>query len=446
MVVLAIANSSLNFAITPILITYYKNNNNKALKELANSYLNVLILLFTLLAAIQIIFADSILAVLLPGFSAEKLAITRDFFRLQAIASIFTISSTIFIALNYMQKKYYRTVIFPIVSKIIQIICVLFLNKYFGIYSLIYALVGERIINLLLLCIPYIRYYRFKIVYSKEFKKSITKVLPLILSSSFSKSNIIVDRFFASMLSSGSIALLDYGQKIIKIITSFINKGISIVSLRKFSINENNGNAFNSMFNRVYSVMIFIIIPVTFAIVFFLEDALDIIVHSNKISSGDIRQISLISIAFLGSFIGGSLTGTISNAFYSKGLTKIISKVNIVIQTLSIILKIGLFYIIGFLGLPVGFSIMSIVNSITLLYLYNKKIYKIKIKFIFMYFIRIVMISVVAMILPYFLNSFFKGITITLISGIIFFIIYFGISLVFEKDVSKSIFMKINVL
>ena len=447
LIILAIASSSVNSAITPILIKHYKNKDYKTLRELANSFFNILFITFLFLAFIQYTFAEQILKVILPGFGGEKLLKTIYFFRIQAFLSIITISTALFVALYYTLKKFYRTVLIPVIGQIMQIIFVYLFHKQYGIYSLVYGLVLSQIISFVLLSMPFIKYYRLKIVFNKYLKESVQKIYPLIISSGFSKSNIVVDRFFASSLSSGSITLLQYGQRIIQMISVFINKGISIVSLRKFSLKQDDDKSFQQQFFTLYKVMLFVIIPVVFLIIFFLRDALQIIVLSNKISSNDVNNIYLVILAFIGFLIGGTLNAPITNAFYAKGFTKIISKASVSIQIFGIILKITLFFIIGFWGLPIAFSINSLLTVFVLLILYNRNIYKIDALKMGLYFLRILVVSAIAIIIPLFINILLNQTIISAcLNSAIFIILYFVVSMFLEKDISHLLFSKINYL
>ena len=94
-----------------------------------------------------------------------------------------------------------------------------------GIFSLVYALAFHQFIAL---SNSFIKYYQLSIKINTELKDAFMKMYPLLLSSTFSKSDILVDRYFASALVAGSISLLHYGQLFINTLTSIVNKGISL--------------------------------------------------------------------------------------------------------------------------------------------------------------------------------------------------------------------------
>ena len=444
-IIYAIATSSINNAITPILIKHYKRKNYRIFRELSNSIFNLLFVTFLVLAILQFVFAEQIIHLILPGFSDKKLETTILFFQVQAFISIPVILTSLLIALNYTFEQYYRTIIIPIIGQVLQITFVYFFYKELGLVVLIFGLIILQISTFLLLGIPFLKFYKPEIKLNTELRKSVKIIYPLLLSSSFSKSNLIVDRFFASTLTAGSITILLYVGKIIQMFSSVINKGIGIVTLRKFSFIVDS-DEFNNEFVRVYKVLIFIIIPTSLGIIFFLEDTLSLVLISNNIEPEDTKKIYYVVLALIGFFIGGSLNGPITNAFYAKGLTTIIARLNVILQLFGIALKIGLFLIMGFWGLPIAFSINSLVGLIILLTYYNKYISKFSGKIFFKYFLSVLLIATFSTLLSILILENFLGRTLLrlIIASFFFVVSYFSLSYYFEKEISRIVLTKLS--
>lgn len=443
-IIVAISSGAINSAITPIFIRLYKNDNKSEFAELASSMFNIIFILFMIFGFVQYIFAEQILKVILPGFSDSELVQVVFFLRIQAFLSVFTILTALLLALHYTYKNFYRTIIYPTVGQLAQILFVWLFHEDIGVYALVCGLVINQLLSFVLLSLPFLKIYKLKIIYNEELKNANRIILPLIISSGFSKSNILVDRFFASTLSSGSITFLQYGEKIIQVISGFINKGISLVSLRKFVIEQDKEEEFQRLFYLIHKTIIFIVVPVSFFIIFFLHDALNAILASSKLSIEDVEKIYWVTIAFLGIFIGGSLNSTVTNAFYAKGLTKIVSNLAIVFQTLGIGFKILLFYEIGFWGLPIAMSINSILAVVCHFVLYNKYIYKYSLSLLVKYLFMIVIITSTAMVIAKLLNEI---VYINVLLESIFFVFGFiFLARIFENEISKLILIRLKFI
>lgn len=444
-IIVGISTSAINFAFTPIFVDYFKNKKIQGLKEIASSLFNIIFLVFLLFAIIQSIFAENIVPIILPGFEAKEILITTSFFQVFAFVSIITILNALLRSLHYTFEKFYSTINYNIIGVLIQFGIVYFLYKQLGIYALIYAIIAKNIAEFVLLSISFIRYYRFKIFLTNNLRSAVNNIVPLIISSSFSKSNILVDRFFASTAASGSITLLQYGERIIRMLTQFINKGISLVSLRKFSIYNDEAENFEKLFYYINKIIIFISIPLLFAIAFFFDDTLNIIVFSDKLSQDDVTKLFLVIISLLGIFLGGNINSTLTNAFYAKKLTSLVSKTNVITQIFGIMLKISMFYLLGFWGLPIAFSITSLTVVFVLYYLYNKHISKLNFSLILKYGGKIILISLVAVSIPKLIGVAFidSWIWKIILEWILFAILFSFFALKFEDDISSTIYKRL---
>ncbi len=438
---------SLNYAIAPIFISLYKNEETENLRTLANSIFNLLLLIFLGLAAIQVIYSNQILGVILPGFEGENLNVLIYFFRVQSVLSIFTVLTSVFLALNYAIGKLYKTIYIPIIAQTLQLLFVIAFYERFKIDALLFGLMINQIAVFVLYAINFIPHYRFSISFNSEFRDSIRKILPLMFSASFSKSNLVVDRYFSSQLSAGSLTLIQYGQKIITVCSSILNRGISIVTLRSFSIEKDNPREFLQKFMLSYRAMIFMVVPITFLILMYTYDVLSLILISDKIDTSQIGGLRNVILCLVGVFIGGNLTSIIVNAFYAKGLTAIVSKVTVIVQSIGIVLKIILFFKVGFYGLPIAFSIASLFNAFVFLVLLKKHVCNYPSIEFLGYFGKVIMISIGSLAIPFLIDQLelIPDMIIKLVVSIpLFLILYSFISFHVEKEISRYIWEKVT--
>ena len=89
----------------------------------------------------QFIFADIIVKSLLPGFSLTNLELTTKLFRYQAFLSIITILSSILASLHYTFGNLYRTIIYPTIGTVFQIVFVWLMSYEYGLFALYWGIV-----------------------------------------------------------------------------------------------------------------------------------------------------------------------------------------------------------------------------------------------------------------------------------------------------------------
>lgn len=424
LIIVGVATSALNYAMTPIFVKYYKKRKLKTFKNLTNSLLNIVFITFFMLAIVQYLFSMEITSFIFPGYINESNTLISQLFSIQAFVSVLSISIGILNAINYTFNNLYRTIVIPIIASVFQILFVYATYESYGIFSLVYALALNQFIIFITLSSSFIKYYHFSIKINDELKDSLRKMYPLMISSTFSKSDILVDRYFASALVEGSISILYYGQLFINTLTTLVNKGISLVSLRKFSLIENDKDKFNKYFLDLYQIMLVIIMFFVLEVVISSDYIFNILLLGDKFSKEKLDTLYLVIISFIGIFIGGILSSVLVNAFYAKGLTKIVSKMSIILHTLGIVAKIIAFKIYGFYALPIVMSIKSIIGSGLLIFLYNRHIYNIKYSKFFLFFVRVLFITILLMISALYLKYMdINIIVIVVISSLLYILI-----------------------
>ncbi len=376
-VLVTVATSILNFSLTPFFTGYVKKKRFKTFAANASTMVNLFFLLFLFLALLQAVFADPITRLLFPGFEGEDRTVLNHLFIFQAFISILTVLTGILTAFNYALNKLYKSVLSPVAAIIVQGAAVYFLHKHFGVYALPIALLINNAANLFVLSYGMFKYYSPKIALNTEIKYIFSRMFPLLFSSSFSKTDIVVDRYFTSQLTSGSLALLHYGQLFANVVSTFISKGISIVSLRKMSEMTENKERMHKYFMRLYKIVFLLSAAACIIIVFSGKWFLSLIVISGKISTEQIDSLYKVIVALLGVAVGGSLSSVLVNAFYANGLTGIVSVMGTSLHIIGIVTKVVFFNIYGFYSLPIVFSGKSILNTVILLVMYHFYINKI---------------------------------------------------------------------
>ena len=199
-------------------------------------------------------------------------------------------------------------------------------------------------------------------------------MFPLLLSSAFSKSDLLINRYFASTLAAGAISSLHFGVLAISVLSTFVNKGISIVSLRYFSVAELSDS--HAYFYRLCETMLVVSLFIVINVVLFSPIIFELILSGDTFTKQNLESLYLVVLSLLGYLVGGILSSVIVNPFYSGGLTSVVSKVSVSLQVVSIACMVIFFKLYGFYALPIVMSIKSLTNSLVLLVLYNRFVHK----------------------------------------------------------------------
>lgn len=395
LIVIGIATGAINYALTPVFVNLYHSKKISKIRDLANSTINCLLLMFLILAGAQVLFAADIANLLFPGVFKRNEQLLIELMRIQSVISIISITIGVLTSLNYMLNNLYKTIIGSIIAGLLQIIFVYFLKDALGIWALVYGLILNQTFILVFLGIKFFQHYKLQIIWNAEFKDILIKMSSLIVSSTFSKSNILVNRYFGSLLIAGSITILHYGLLFISTFSTVVSKGVSIISLRKFSHLQDDGYDFNQYFVKTYSIMLTIVIFITINIVCFSKTVIYYILVNKHFSTESLNQLHNVTLSFLGVFIGGVLSAILVNTYYAKGRTVFVSKMSVIVQIIGIGLKIITFKVYGFFALPIVTSGQYLITSIILLALYKKYIYEISYLPILKVFLKFISASII---------------------------------------------------
>ena len=432
----AIASSSFNYALTPILIKLKSKNRLIRLRRLANSYINLFIIIFSIFALIQIMYSEAIAAVLFPGFIGGENKQLANMLSIQSVIAIFSILVGVLNAINYTHNKLYRTAFLPFFAIVLQFICVYMTYEFYGIYSLVLATAINQIFLFLTLSFGYYKFYLFKIKFDKIFMNSIQKVFPLLFSAAFSKSDLLVNRYFASTLAAGAISSLHFGVLAISVLSTFVNKGISIVSLRYFSV-TNTKNSYDYFYN-LCKVMLIISSFIVINVILFSPIIFDLILSGETFTVEKLESLYFVILSLLGYLIGGILSSVIVNPFYTGGITAVVSKVSISLQILAIFSMIIFFQLYGFYALPIVMSLKSIINSLLLLFLYNRLIHK----FAFLNFTVFVLRLITTGVLLVIFSSWWMGVINPFLLMVLLAVVYI---ICFADFIPKKYYKKVEM-
>ncbi|PIS40711.1 MAG: murein biosynthesis integral membrane protein MurJ, partial [Candidatus Kerfeldbacteria bacterium CG08_land_8_20_14_0_20_43_14] len=137
---------ALSSSFIPVFVSYLKRaEKDPNLKDeawcVANSILNLLLIVLIALGVIFFIFANSLVSLIAPGFSGEKLQTTIHLSRIMLVAIIFFGASNIVSAILNSFKRFFAFALAPVLYNIGIIAGIIFFVPKWGIIGLAYGVV-----------------------------------------------------------------------------------------------------------------------------------------------------------------------------------------------------------------------------------------------------------------------------------------------------------------
>lgn len=357
--------NSLKHLFIPNYIAEIKNEGNKSSFQALVFLITIGVALFSI--AIAYLSTDVFVELLYPNHTESYYQLIKDQLFIILPCLFFWGISTVITGLLEVQNRFLISTVSELFPLITMIIFLIFLKDHFGSMVLAYGTLTGSVIGFLFLLYFSIKHKDLAISKPKmnDNSRLMMKQLPPKISSGFlSAMNNYVDQIFAGQLIVGSVAALNYGNKVPAFGVTIVIMALGSVLLPHFSrlVNEDLKSAYHYLFKILKIVLGAGIVTIIIGI--FLSDWIvelwletDNFTHENTLKVSAVQQILLINVPFYlcTLIIVKFLTSINKNSFMAW-----ISLVNLII---NIILNIILIKYYDVYGLALSTTLVLIISS-----------------------------------------------------------------------------------
>ncbi len=377
----------------PVFSEYLARDEKEAWK-LANTVLSVFLLIFIGFCLVAIVFAPELIAVVAPGFNAEKRQAAVELTRIMFLSPILLGISNIIGNILQVKKMFFSFALAPVMYNIGIIIGALFFIKPFGVAGLAYGVVLGALLHLLIQLPPLLKtgfVFRFLFDFTHAgLRKIVVLSLPRTVGLAAYQLNFIIITAIASTLSSGSISVFNFANDLqfvpIGIIAlSFVSAVFPMLSM---AYANKDINTFLRELYLTINQILYLVIPISLFLILERAQIVRVILGYGQFSWEDTRLTAAALGAFAVSIFAQSLIPLFTRAFYAIHNTKTPVFINVVSVFINIffsfyflhlmrangafahavaaILKVSDIADISILALPLAFSVSSVINFLWL--------------------------------------------------------------------------------
>jgi len=399
----------LDIGIWKVFLPIYKTKLVQETENRASQVANIAITLFFALSICLImgllVLARPLVAAFAPGFSIEKRAVTIEYLRLCTPYLLFAAVSSVIGAMLQSHERFLGSQIREIGTHVARLICVIICYRSFGIYAAILAMIVGSVVRLIIQ-LPFINWkWKFRPSFDFKDKDIVTMIrgLPSVaLTATISHLNGMIDKMVASGASSGSVACLNYGHKLMNVFSGMISTAIATAVYPSIiqHIAKKEDDKLRTLLSNVLCALMFFIIPIS---IFCFLFSTELVTVAFQRGAFDASATSLTAGVFVGYSLGMlflGVTTVVTNVFYGYGDTKITMYISIVEIALNIVFDLLFVKFWGVVGLAFATSISAII-CLAIRMIYMKKYIRIGYKSTAIEGIKIIVLSVVACIVPY---------------------------------------------
>ncbi|VBB05349.1 peptidoglycan biosynthesis protein murj [Lucifera butyrica] len=345
-------------------------------------------------------FAKLLIETIAPGFDLEKVALTTKLFKIMLPAVMLTFSTELLGSFQQATNKFAIAFSGASIYNIFSIVFIWLFSYRFEIYAAAFAFLAASVVQFMAQLYGSIRCelwtkleFRFDLPRLIEIGKLF---LPVFIGVGLSQMSFLVDRMFASQLSSGNIAALSYTYRIYWLVVSLLVVPVTTASYPTLAAyyNQEKFRSLKYTFQQLWQIIVFIMLP------FFLYLAL----HSEMIirlifqhgAFGD-YAVSLTSSLMTFVLIGLSFQSVMLlflDIFYIMQKPKIPMYCTAIVVSLKLVLNFLLVRVLGAKGLALSTSLSQIVGCLMLLLILRLKLNLIDGKYFIRNYFSIFIISV----------------------------------------------------
>jgi putative peptidoglycan lipid II flippase len=335
--------------------------------RIASIATNLLFVLLALLAVIGVVFAAKIIPLLNPGLAPATAALSASLFPYFILSAVFSGTAVILSSMHYAQKRFIRPLLAQLLSSSVILVFVLLFHGRFGIQSIAMGTLAGAILQLLFLHSVLLGKRRWSPSLdfrSKEIAVLLALMLPLLLSSVFSKTTLVVERFITSRLPGGSVALIGYAGRINAALILFLAQGAAIAIFQRQSEHSANLDlpGLNENLSRSLRAMILLATPFVLLLVLAGNDLVRLVFQRGSFTPQATQAVGAILLAYLGFLVVSTVGVPVVTALYSLQLTTIVSAVGVGGFVLYSFLALVFSRRLGCQGIALAASVQSLVS------------------------------------------------------------------------------------
>ncbi|HLB51094.1 MAG TPA: murein biosynthesis integral membrane protein MurJ [Patescibacteria group bacterium] len=374
---------ALGAAFVPVFMQLMEKQKMKEAWELASGILTLLIVIVMGVSVLFMIFAPSLMHIIVPGFTREKLELTTLLTRIMFLSPLFLGISAVFGGILISFKRFLIYSLAPLMYNVGIIIGALFFVDFFGPVGLAWGVVFGAFLHMLA-HYPAARHTGFsytpllrRAIGNPHVRRVMKLMVPRILGSSSSQLGFLVIAFFTSTLASGSLTVFMFANNIQSVVLGLIGVPFALAAFPMLSElrAKESETEFVALVSKTLRRILFYVIPASVFFIIFRAQIVRVVLGSGSFDWEDtILTFQVLGFLAVSLFAQSSIP-LLARTFYAMQDTKTPFYIALGSQIVNVIAVMALITRFDVIGVAIAFSFSSIVNMGFLLFFLKKKLH-----------------------------------------------------------------------
>lgn len=371
-------------AFIPVFTDHIDNKGKAEAYAMANSVINIGLLIFSVVLIPFLFFTDSLSSFLAPGFNSDQIRLMASFTRVMLIAQVFPlIIGNFFTGMLQSFRSFLVPAIAPVVYNLGIILSVLFLSSSIGLYAPVVGVVFGAFLFLVIQIPPIFSYgYRYSFRYSLKDKgtREVAKLMvPRTVGLAVSQVDTTIDLILSTLLGAGAVTVFNFAQHLQQLPIGLFGASIAQATLPSLSslYARKNLEEFKKIFMSSFSQIMFLVFPLSIMLIVLRIPIVRLVFGASVLFDWDSTVMTGKTLSYFSiSLFAQAQIHLLARVFYSLHDTRtpvIIGVVSVVLNTVLSVLFILVFrFEVWSLGLSA--SVSSIFNMFALLLFLDRRI------------------------------------------------------------------------
>lgn len=426
----------------PIFSKVKEQNGEKRALYYSNNIMNISLFISCLVIFILAVFPEFIVRIFAYGFNRETVELTSRLIRISTPSLLFMVVISVLSGFLQSKNNYLAPAAVSLPRNLVLIVSI-YLSIFWGIDILAVGFLLAYFIEVLFL-IPFTlsKKYRYSFVFDlkeENLSQTMSMVIPVLIGTFVSRINGIIDKSIASSTIEGGVSALSYANVINTGINEILVTGIITILFVNCSeyVAKGEHDKLKKQVELTIENISFLLIPATVGVVVLAKPIVTFFLCRGSFNEQSVILTTGPLIGYILGLVFSAYNGVFVKVLYSYKDTKKSTIISTISIGINLILNFILSRYLGLTGLALSTSIATVISSFAYLIHLKKKIGFYISKNTVSVILKSLITSIVMGIITYYLfkvlSIYLGGLFAVVISIVVGFISYIGLSFIVKN-------------